>query len=62
MQQKSNVNKATDIETPDFSKKSDLCSLNSIVDKLDVENLEIVPTETGRLSDAVDNIVVKNIV
>ena len=59
---KSNVNKPTGIETPDFSKKSDLCSLNSRVDKLDVENLEIVPTETGRLNDVVDNIFVKNTV
>ena len=39
--------------------KSDLASLKAEVDKIDIDKLKTVPTDIGKLSNVVGNIVVK---
>ena len=42
--------------------KSDLASLKAEIDKIDVDKLMTVPTDLSKLSNVVDNDVVKNYV
>ena len=41
---KADLKNATGVDTSDFSKKTDLASLNSSVDKVDIDKLKNVPT------------------
>ena len=49
----------TDVDTLKFTKKVDLVSLKSEIDKLDIGKLETTPIDLSRLSDVVKNEVVK---
>ena len=56
---KSDLNKGTGFHTLDFARKTDLSSVKSEVSKLDTDNTKIVSTNLIKLSDAIDNDVVK---
>ena len=49
----------TDVDTLKFTKKVDLVSLKSEIDKLDIGKLETTPIDLSRLSDVVKNEIVK---
>ena len=53
---------ATGIDTYKLAAKSDLASLKAEVDKIDVEKLKTVPVDLSKLSNAVNNDVVKKTV
>ena len=53
---------ATCTDTSGFTKKTDLRSLKSAIGKLDIGSLKTVPTDLNKLSDLVDNGVVKKTV
>ena len=55
---KSEVKKSVD--TSQFAKRVDLSSLKSEIDKLDIDKLKPVPTDLSKLSNVVDNDVIKN--
>ena len=46
---KLDLKNATGVDTSDFAKKADLASLKSDVDKLDIDNLENVPSGLSNL-------------
>ena len=48
--------------TFNLAAREDLSSLKARVDKLDVNKLKTVPADLSRISNAVDNILVKNAV
>ena len=49
----------TGVDTSKLASKSDLASLKAKVDKIDVKKLETVPVDLSKLSNVVDNYVVK---
>ena len=53
---------AAEIDTSNFALKSNLASLKTEVDKLDIEKLVRVPVDLSKLSDVVKNDVVKKTV
>ena len=63
---KSDLKKATCVDTSQFAKKDDLANLKSEVDKLDInklseldaDTLKIIPVDLSKLSDVVQNYVV----
>ena len=59
---KSDIKNISDIDTSRFSLKSDLASLKTEVDKLDIDKLVPVPVDLSKLSDVVKNDVVKKAV
>ena len=50
---KSEVKKATNVDTSEFAKKTDLASLKSEVDKIYNEKLKTVLADLSKLCDAV---------
>ena len=52
----------THVDTSSFSLKINLASLKTEVDKLDIEKLVPVPVDLSKLSDVVNNDVVKKTV
>ena len=50
----------TDLNTSKFTKKADLCSLNSDVDKLDISQLQTTAVDLSKLNDDGKNKLVKN--
>ena len=52
----------THVDTSSFSLKINLASLKTEVDKLDIEKLAPVPVDLSKLSDVVNNDVVKKTV
>ena len=52
---KSDLEVATDINTPKFSKKVGVTNLKLDVDKLDSDKLKTVPVNSSKLSDVVKN-------
>ena len=56
---KADLKDATGIDTSNFSLKSNLASLNTEVDKLDIDKIVPVPVDLRKLSDVVKNDVVK---
>ena len=56
---KTDLKKATSVDTSEFAKKTDLASLKSDVDELDVDQIKAVPLELSKPSSAVDNDIVK---
>ena len=55
---KTDVKKATGIDTSNIALKSNLAKLKTEVDKLDVDNVKAAPVDLSKLSDVVINEVV----
>ena len=53
---KTDLKNATRIDIPAFAKKIGLASLNSNVDKLDIDKLKKFPTNLSSLKSKVDNL------
>ena len=58
---KTDLKNATGIDTSNLALKSNLASLKTEVDKIDVDKLKTDPTDLSKLSNVVNNDVVKNI-
>ena len=56
---KSDIKNISQVDTSGFALKTNLASLKSEVDKLDIDKLKPVPTDLSKLSDVVKNDVVK---
>ena len=56
---KSELKNVTHVDVSSFTLKSNLASLKTEVDKLDIDTLATVPVDLSKLSDAVKNYVVK---
>ena len=56
---KLDLKNATGFETSKLAAKSDLASLKAEIDKIDVDKLKIVPVDLSKLSNVVNNDVVK---
>ena len=59
---KSDLKNVTHVDTSDFPLKTNLVSLKTEADKLDIVKLAPVPVDSGKLSDVVKNYVVKKTV
>ena len=59
---KTDLKNITHIDTSSFALKTNLASLKTKVDKLDIDTLLPVPVDLSKLSDAVKNDVVKKAV
>ena len=57
---KADLKDATGIDTSNFALKSNLASLEIEVDKIDFDKLKTVPVDLSKLSNVVNNDVVKN--
>ena len=55
------IKKALHTDTSSFALKSNLASLKTEVDKLDINKLVLVPVDLSQLSDVVKNDVVKKL-
>ena len=56
---KTDIKNIADIDTRSFALRSNLTSLKTEVDKLDIDKLAPVPVDLSKLSDVVKNDVVK---
>ena len=56
---KTELKNATGIDASNFPLKSNLASLKTEIDKIDVEKLETIPVDLSKLSNAVNSEVVK---
>ena len=56
---KADIKNISHVDTSSFALKTNLANLKSEVDKLDVNKLKPIPTDLGKLSDAVKNVVKK---
>ena len=56
---KTDIKNISHIDTSSFALKSNLASLKTEVDKLDIDKLPPVPVHLSKLSDALKNVVVK---
>ena len=59
---KTDLKNVTHVDTSSFARKTNLASLKTEVDKLDVDRLVPVPVDFSKLSDVVKNDVVKKTV
>ena len=59
---KTDLKKTTQVDTSCFALKTNLASLETEVDKLDIDKLAPVPVDLSKLSDVVKNDVVKKTV
>ena len=59
---KTDLKNVTHIDTLSFALKTNLASLKTKVDKLDIDKLAPVPVDFSKLSDVVKNDVVKKVV
>ena len=59
---KADLKDATGIDTSNFALKSNLASLKTEVDKLDIDKLVLVPVDLSKVSDVVKNDVAKKTV
>ena len=59
MQQKTDLKNVTHVDTLSFALKTNLASLKTEVDKLDIDKLAPVPVHLSKLSDVAINYVVK---
>ena len=59
---KTDIKNISHVDTSSCALKSDLASLKTEVDKLNINNLAPVPVDLSKLSDAVKNNVVKKTV
>ena len=62
LQKKTDIENISHIDTSSFALKSNLASLKTEVDKLDIDKLVPVPVDLSKLSDVVKNDVVKKTV
>ena len=53
---KANLKNVTDIDTSNFTKKTNLANLKSDVDKLDIDKFKNVPTSLSKLKSKVDKL------
>ena len=58
---KTDSKKATRIDTPNLALKSNLAKLKAEVDKIDVDKLKAIPTDLRKISNVIDDEVVKRI-
>ena len=58
---KADIKNISHIDTSSFALKSNLASLKTEVDKLDIDKLVPVPVDLSKLSDAVKNDIVKKL-
>ena len=58
---KADIKKISHVDTSSFALKSNLASLKTEVDKLDIDKLVPVPVDLSKLSDVVKNDVVKKL-
>ena len=58
---KSDIKSISHVDTLSFALKTNLASLKTEVDKLDIDKLVPVPIDLSKLSDAVKNFVVKKL-
>ena len=56
---KKNINDITHVNISDFGSKTNLAALKTEVDKIDVDKLKTVPVDLAKLSNVVNNDVVK---
>ena len=59
---KADLKNATGVDTSTLAAKSDLASLKAEIDKIDVEKLKTVPIDLSKLSNVINNDVVKKTV
>ena len=59
---KTDLKNVTQVDTSSFALKTNLASLKTEVDKLDIDKLAPVPVDLSKLSDVVKNDVVKKAV
>ena len=59
---KTDLKKATGVDTSKLAVKSDLASLKAEIDQIDVDKVKAVPVDLSKLRDAVNNEVVKKTV
>ena len=59
---KTDLKNVKHFDTSGFAVKTNLASLKTEVDKIDIDKLAPVPVDLGKLSDAVKNVVVKKAV
>ena len=59
---KADIKNITHVDTSDFALKTNLSSLKTEVDKLDIDKLVPVPTDLSKLSNVVKNDVIKKVV
>ena len=53
---KTDIKNFSHVDTSSFAWKSNLASLRTEVDKLDIDKLEAVPVDLSKLSDAAKNV------
>ena len=58
---KTDIKNISHVDTSSFSLKSNLASLKTEVDKLDINQLVLVPVDLSKLSDVVKNDAVKEL-
>ena len=58
---KADVKNITDVDTSSFALKTNLANLNTEVDKLDIDKLVPVPADLSKLTNVVNNEVVKKL-
>ena len=59
---KADLKNATGVDTSSFAKKTDLANLKSDVDKLDIDKLKNVPTNSSNLESKVDKLDVDKLI
>ena len=59
---KTDLNNITQVGTSSFASKTNLAALKSEVDEIDVDKLKIAPTNLAKLTNAVENDLVKKTV
>ena len=59
---KDDVKNITHVDVSSFASKTNLAALNTEVDKIDVDKLKTVPVDLGKLSNVVNNDVVKKLI
>ena len=62
MLKRADLKKATEIDTSNFARKSNLARLKTEIDQLDIDKLVPIPVDLSKLRDVVKNDVVKNTV
>ena len=56
---KTDIKNISHVDTSSFALKSDLASLKTEIDKLEIDQLVLVPVDLSKLSDLVKNVVKK---
>ena len=58
---KTDLNNITHVDTSSFASKTNLAALKTEVDKIDIDKLKTVPVELDKLTNAVENDLVKKL-